>query len=201
MGIASITVAILAGGHARRLGGIDKGLHRLRGAPLIAHVVTAIDEIPAPDHVRNGRDVLILANRNVDMFSRYSTALPDAVDSGEGPLAGIVTAFLETTTPWILTLPVNRSNPPSDLWQRLHWAIGDAVCAVAYDGAHRQPLFALYRFDLEASALKAAKAGLGPQAWQDQIHTLEVDFDDRRESFANLNNEAEFSAYAGAANE
>lgn len=198
---ASISIAILAGGQGRRLGGIDKGLHALHGSPLIAHVVAAVGAMAAPDNVPGGRDVLILANRNIDTYSSYARTLPDAVDSGEGPMAGIVTTFLETTTPWILTLPVDCPCPPADLWRRLHAAIGDADCAVAHDGSQRQPLFALYRHGLARSALKAAQAGLGPHAWQDQIHTIQVDFEDKREKFANLNSEVAFSAYAGIANE
>ncbi len=195
MSDAQVTVAILAGGQGRRLGGVDKGLHLLDGARLIAHVIAAIDVIQPPNDEHRDLDVLIVANRNLDTYSRYARTLPDAVDSGAGPLSGIATALSAITTPWLLTVPVDCPCPPSDLWQRLHSAIGDADCAVAHDGAHRQPLFALYRLGLAASALKALKAGLGPYAWQDQIDTAVIDFDHQRENFVNLNSEADFLAW------
>lgn len=195
MSDASVTVAILAGGQGRRLGRLDKGLHLLHGTPLIAHVVASIEMMQPPNRASRDPDVLILTNRNLETYSGYARSLPDAVDSGKGPLAGIATALSAITTPWLLTVPVDCPRPPSDLWQRLHSAIGDADCAVAHDGAHRQPLFALYRLGLAPSALKAAQAGLGPQAWQDHIDAVEVDFPDRRDSFANLNSDAEFLAW------
>ena len=193
--IASVTLAILAGGQGRRLGGVDKGLQLVDDKPLIAHVCEALATMHAPQEARGDRDVLILANRNYETYSTYATTMPDDIDCGEGPLAGIATALSVTTTPWLLTVPVDCPSPPVDLWQRLHAAIADADCAVAHDGMHRQPLFALYRHGLAGSAREAAKAGMGPQAWQDQLATAEVDFRDRREHFANLNIAADFLAW------
>ncbi|MFZ2235456.1 MAG: molybdenum cofactor guanylyltransferase [Dokdonella sp.] len=201
MSDASVTVAILAGGQGRRLGGVDKGLQIVSGKPLIAHVCVAVEAMHAPKNAHGDRDVLILANRNLQRYSTYARTLPDDIDSGKGPLAGIATTLSAMSTPWLLTVPVDCPYPPLDLWRRLQSAIGDADCAVSHDGMHRQPLFALYRLGLAPSAKKAAKAGLGPQAWQDQIDTVDIDFDDQRENFANLNSAADFDAYGNVADE
>ncbi len=195
MSDASVTVAILAGGQGRRLGRVDKGQHLLHGTPLIAHVIAAIEAMQPLNGAHRDLDVLILTNRNLETYSRYARSLPDAVDSGEGPLAGVATALSVITTPWLLTVPVDCPRPPSDLWQRLHSAIGDSDCAVAHDGAYRQPLFALYRLGLAPYALKAAQAALGPKSWQDQIDVVEVDFHDQRDNFANLNSDSQFLAW------
>ena len=201
MGDASVTVAILAGGQGRRLGGVDKGLHLLDGVPLIARVIAAIEAMQPPNYADRHLDVLIVANRNIEKYSSYARTLPDAVDCGEGPLAGIATALSAIGSTWLLTLPVDCPRPSVDLYRRLHAAIGDADCAVAHDGLRRQPLFALYRAGSAASAMEASNACTGPHAWQNQMDTVEVDLRDRREDFANLNTAAEFSAFGNVADE
>lgn len=201
MGIPSITIAILAGGQGRRLGGVDKGLHLVHGAPLIAHVMAVVETMRAPNDSDGDHDVLILANRNLERYSRFAPTLLDAVDGGEGPLAGIATALSAISSPWLLTVPVDCPCPSLDLWRRLHLAIGESDCAVAHDGTRRQPLFALYRLGLTLAASNAARAGLGPQAWQDRIDTVEVDFTDQRENFVNLNSAADFLVYGNVADD
>ena len=153
--------------------------------------------MPVPQWAIGARppDVLIIANRNREIYSAYATTLEDAADCGSGPLAGVATALGASNSPWLLTLPVDCPDPPCELLQRLLWASGSAACAVAYDGTRRQPLFALYRHGLAESAKNAAHAGLGPQTWQDQIATVDVDFQDRREHFANLNTSLDFLAW------
>ncbi len=201
MGDATVTVAILAGGQGRRLGGVDKGLQILDGKPLIAHVCEAVKAMHAPPGAHGNRDLMILANRNRETYSMIARTLLDDVDSGDGPLAGIATALSAITTPWLLTVPVDCPCPPLNLWRRLQSAIGDADCAVAHDGAHRQPLFALYRLGVAPSAKIAAKAALGPLAWQEQIDAVEVDFHDWREQFINLNSTADYIAYGNVSDE
>lgn len=198
---ALVTIAILAGGKGSRLGGVDKGLHLLHGTPLIEHVFAAVEAMHAPNDTHGHRDVLILANRNHEKYSTLAKTLPDDSECGEGPLAGIATAMSAISTPWLLTVPVDCPRPPLDLWQRLQAALLDADCAAVHDGTHRQPLFALYRLGLAPSAVQATRSGVGPQAWQEQIDTVEVDFHDRRENFVNLNSADDFISYRGLAHE
>ena len=199
---AAVTIAILAGGKSLRLGGVDKGLQPFFGMPLISHVYAAVNVMFAPRRTPAERQVLILANRNREAYSDYATTLPDDVDCGEGPMAAIATALSAIETPWLLTVPVDCPWPPLDLWQRLRGAVGNSQCAVAHDGEHRQPLFALYRRRLAHSAKLAASAGSGPREWQDRISTVVVDFQDRRgKQFANLNSTADFLAWQAIEND
>lgn len=193
-----LTVAILAGGEASRLGGRDKGLELLAGQPLVdwtlqfckAHIV---DE--THDAV-----LVIVANRNLDEYERHARVLTDLGSDFRGPLAGVAAALDDCATPLLLTLPVDSPEPPGDLATRLLAALdaGEAPAVVAHDGERRQPLFALYRSELAARAATAAAAGQGVWQWQDAIGAGEVDFADRRRQFHNLNTPEDFAAYADA---
>lgn len=202
MDAPALTVAILAGGAASRLGGRDKGLESVGGRPLIEwvldycaeHVVGIFESREAMRDV----ELMIIANRHLEEYSRYAPVRSDVVPGYRGPLAGIASALGAATAARVLTLPVDCPMPPRDLWQRL-LAEMDRVPAratVAHDGERRQPVFALYVRDLAESALAAAKTGRGVWEWQDAIGAVEVDFPDQRQQFHNLNTPEDFAAYA-----
>jgi molybdenum cofactor guanylyltransferase len=188
----TLTVAILAGGAASRLGGRDKGLESLDGEPIVARVLAYIER-----NVANA-ETLIVANRNVETYARYARVVSDAEPGYRGPLAGVASALSNATTTHVLTLPVDCPTPPDDLATRLAAALeaGDFAAAVAHDGERRQPLFALYRRSLATSAADAATTGQGVFEWQNGVGAIEVDFADARRQFHNLNTPEDFRDYA-----
>ena len=188
-----LTVAILAGGAASRLGGRDKGLEVAGGMRLIERARAWCERAIARDV-----DFLIVANRHLDEYARYGRVRSDATEGFQGPLAGVASALEGAVAARVLTLPVDCPSPPDDLASRLLEALGENEAVVAHDGERRQPLFALYRCELAASASKAAASGRGVWEWQDTIGAVEVDFADRRQQFHNLNTPEEFAAYADA---
>ncbi|MEO7917657.1 MAG: molybdenum cofactor guanylyltransferase [Dokdonella sp.] len=193
----TFTVAILAGGQARRLHGVDKGLQLLHGRPLIESVLDVVATMSVPRDGGNAAEthLLILANRNIEKYSTFGISMPDDADCGDGPLAGVATALRACRSTWLLTVPVDCPNPPRELLSRLYSNIGRGSCAVAHDGERRQPLFALYRSDVATSACVAARAGQGPREWHAEINAFEVDFGDQRSQFANLNSPTDFADY------
>jgi molybdenum cofactor guanylyltransferase len=188
-----VTVAVLSGGAAFRLGGRDKGLEVVDGSPLIARTRAWCERAIARDV-----DFLIIANRHLDEYARYGRVRADAIEGFRGPLAGVASALEGAEAGCVLTLPVDCPSPPDDLATRLFDALGDRDAVVAHDGERRQPLFALYRRELASSAATAAASGQGVWEWQDSIGAVEVDFADRRQQFHNLNTPEEFAAYADA---
>ncbi|AHF02865.1 molybdopterin-guanine dinucleotide biosynthesis protein A [Marichromatium purpuratum 984] len=134
----AITGVILAGGRARRMDGMDKGLVAVAGRPLIEWVLAALR--PQVDNI------LISANRNLARYSDYGyPVIRDPLPDYPGPLAGILGALRAAPTGWILTLPCDDPTPPRDLLARLRAALNEqgGVIACAHDGERPQPLHAL----------------------------------------------------------
>jgi molybdopterin-guanine dinucleotide biosynthesis protein A len=135
---SEITAVILAGGEGRRMGGRDKGWVEVDGRPLIAQVLEHV----APQV----GGILISANREHARYAALGHAvISDDTPGFHGPLAGIVTALARVATSWLVTVPVDARAPAPDLVERL-WqgaVARDARIAVAHDGQHEQPLFAI----------------------------------------------------------
>ncbi len=178
---ANISAAILAGGEGRRVDGRDKGLLPLAGKPLVAHVVGAL----------NGQadTILICTNRHEREYAPFGRIVHDPTPDFRGPLAGIASALAQCATPWLLTVPVDGPNLPADLAPRLFAAalVANSDLALAYDGARRQPLFALYRASLATSAAEALQHDLPAWRWQESLGAAHADFSDMPQAFANLN--------------
>lgn len=186
-----LTAAILAGGAARRLDGLDKGLQPLGGRPLVAWAVDALQAAGV-------RRIVVVANRNRDLYARHAPVVADRAEGFRGPLAGIATALDVCATPWLLCVPVDCPRPPPDLltrlWQRA--AKTDCAAVVAEAGGRPEPLFALYRRTLASSAAAALAADLGVGRWQQSLPAATVGFE--ADAFVNLNTHADFRAFEEA---
>lgn len=185
----AITGVILAGGQARRMGGVDKGLTLFARRPLVEWVIAAL--APQVD------TLLISANRHLDVYAAYGFPVVTDIEPGfQGPLAGVFSAMSAAQTEWILTAPCDGPQLPLDLCGRLADARvkQDAELAVVTDGARIQPLYALLPVAL-ADSLGAFLAGGERQArrWLSQHRVALADFSDQPECFANLNSPAEAS--------
>lgn len=180
----TIIAIVLAGGAGIRAGGRDKGLLAWHGKPLIEHALEGL--------ARAGvTEIIISANRNLDRYAHYGhRVVSDAVPGHAGPLAGIAAGLSAARTQRVLTIPVDAPVWPATLADGLAAALdaGSALCAVAHDGAARQPLFALYARACASAANAALARGEGA-VWrfQDGIGAVEVRFDRAGDAFANIN--------------
>jgi len=179
-----IVGAILAGGRATRLGGVDKGLVEIHGRPLVSWIIDAL----APQV-----DCLVInANRNEDRYRQHGfPVVPDRLPDHQGPLAGIAAVLAEVPPGGAaLTVPCDSPSPPADLAARLSAALdaGEGDLAVAHDGERLQPVHALIPATLRAS-LDAFLAGGGRKVerWLTGHRVAVVDFSDCRDCFINLN--------------
>ena len=191
----NITGVILAGGRGTRMGGVDKGLVKLDGKPLVEHVILRLQ--PQVPHI------IISANRNQDEYARYGfPVISDEVESnGAGPLAGIFCALTRATTEYILTVPCDAPRLPQDLAARLLRQLqqeGARAC-MAHDGTRAQPIFTLLHTCLRDDVLRALRAGEHKVGlWLQQRGSSSTDFSDCAECFINLNtaeNIAEFKSH------
>ncbi len=130
-----VTLGILAGGRATRLGGNDKAWMVYHDELLIERTLRAFGDVFTTRCVS--------ANRNLDRYATLGLcAIPDRVAGFPGPLAGLDALLAICETPLLLTVPVDLRAIPYNLVARL-LEMG-AGGAVARDASGLQPLVALW---------------------------------------------------------
>lgn len=200
MSSADTLGVILSGGAGERVGGADKGLITVHGAPVVERIVQVL-------RPQCGA-LVIVANRNRDDYARVAPVISDEIPGHSGPLAGIAAALAlamqrpDGTPRWLLTVPVDCPDLPADLFRRLHAAIApdpSLACVYARDEHKVQPLFALYSLAHGKALLQSARTAAGLHAsvvrWHLELEAKPVDFRDRTDAFHNLNALKDFREY------
>lgn len=186
-----ITLGLLAGGKASRLGGIDKAWLERDGVPQVLRWRSRFSgEVAA---------MLVSANRDLGRYAAHGlVAVPDRI-ADAGPLGGLDALASACETPWLFTLPVDLVGTNDCLLRTLASMRGeDGAYAVDDDGV--QPLVALWRRDaLRIGCADALAAGAGAvHALQATLAMSPVVFSGFR--FGNLNTPADLDA-AGIASD
>ena len=179
--MTQITGLVLAGGQGRRMGGVDKGLQRLRGKPMAQWVLERFT--PQVD------EVLINCNQNLEAYARFGHRLvPDEIGGFAGPLAGLHAGLKAASHPLLVTVPCDSPFLPHDLVARLKASIGEGDLAVAKTGPQPHPVFSLVRREV-LDGLERFLAGGGRKidAWYAALRVVEVSFDDEADAFRNIN--------------
>lgn len=178
-----VTAVVLAGGMARRMGGVDKGWMELNGKPLVKHVLDIVDP-------QVGR-CLINANRSHTAYGTLGKpVISDLEGDFQGPLMGIATGLYHADTDWVLFVPCDGPYLPNDLVGRmLSSAKSDnADIAVAHDGKRLQPVVALIKRELLDSVRATLSEGERKiDRWYAMHNVVTVDFSDHPEAFINVN--------------
>ena len=178
-----ITAVILAGGQARRMGGLDKGLLELAGRPMIEHIIAAL----APQV----SGLLINANRNLERYREYGLpVITDLMGEYFGPLAGMASGMRAAQTRYLLTVPCDSPFVPAELAAVLQGALQAkrAEISAAHDGQRIQPVFALLRCDLLPD-LQAylEQGGRKIDTWYARHRLTLADFSCWPDAFLNIN--------------
>lgn len=181
-----ITLGILAGGRATRLGGADKAWLQRGGIDQATRWRDRfVGEVGA---------MLISANRQLERCTLAGLEpVPDRLAGNLGPLAGLDALAGACRTPWLLTIPVDLVViEPHLLAGLIESAHVDGACACDDDGL--QPLIALWRVDALRAAVAAAVAAgeLAVQGLHHRLDIAQVHFP--RVRFGNLNTPADLSA-------
>ena len=186
-----ITGLVLAGGRGSRMGGVDKGLQNHLGMPLALHSLLRLQGQVG--------SAMLNANRNLGAYESMGVPVwPDSQADFAGPLAGMLVGLEHCETPWLVTVPCDTPNFPTDLVERLAAAAQaeDAEIAMAatlepddqgQTVVQVQPVFCL----LKASLLESLQAFLDSgqrkiDRWTAQHRCATVVFDDSA-AFFNAN--------------
>jgi molybdopterin-guanine dinucleotide biosynthesis protein A len=161
---------VLAGGLARRMGGGDKALICIGGAPILARVLARL----APACTQ----VILNANGDPARFAVFGLpVVADSVPGFAGPLAGVL-AGLDWATQhrpdlrWVASAPADCPFLPGDLVARLHAACAaqGKPLACASSGGRRHPVVGLWPVALRDQLREAmTKEGLRKiEAWTER---------------------------------
>lgn len=140
MDFPDVTLAILAGGKASRLGGAPKGLLRLDGRTLVER------------HLAFGArfaDVLLVANDLAPYRSYGVRATGDLVPDRGAP-GGVHAALASSHTPWILALAVDMPFVRAEAVRLLLDARGSSRLVCFERDGHLEPLLGAYAASLAA---------------------------------------------------
>jgi molybdopterin-guanine dinucleotide biosynthesis protein A len=153
-----LTLAIVAGGSARRMGGVAKPLLRVEGRPILDRL---LDLAPLADEV-----LLVSSDSRLDGWGvrRVDDILPD-----HGAPGGVHAALSEATQPWVLAVAGDMPFASGLAVLPLLGARADDVDAVAYMVAGRlEPLLAVYRSSLarQWTAVLGASAPSFRDLWE-----------------------------------
>ena len=185
-----ITGLVLAGGRGSRMGGVDKGLQNHLGIPLALHAMQRLSpQVGA---------VMISANRHLDTYASFGVPVwPDAMADHRGPLAGFLAGLAHCDTPYLVTVPCDTPNFPTDLVARLAAGLisQDAQIAIAAtreaEGVQLQPVFCLMASGLKDSLTEFIASGQRKvERWTALHRCATVVFDDAA-AFANANTSEE----------
>ncbi len=179
-----LTGVVLAGGQAKRMGGIDKGLLKLQGHHLVEYVLTALR--PQVEHL------LISANRHLDVYAELGQCevVPDTIENYAGPLAGMAASLKTINTPYTLFVPCDTPLLNENLIIRLFQALNNKQTEIvfAHDGQRSQYLFTVLKTELLENLLAFLQSGQRKVGlWYEKNNAYSVDCADIAHSFLNIN--------------
>lgn len=185
-----MTGVVLAGGLARRMGNVDKGLQLLEGSPLIAWVLQRL----APQV----GEVLINVNRNRDVYATFGhRVVEDRIGRCAGPLAGLHAGLSEAKYERVAFVPCDTPFLPEDLVPRLLAPLANESVdlSVAKTGTQAHPVICIARRRLLPHlAAFLDNGGRKVDAWYSTLNVTEVAFDDQPGAFSNVNTLEELRA-------
>lgn len=127
--------AILAGGRARRLGGLDKSALPVGGRRIIDRQLDLLRPLTAR---------VVIVGHSPERFAGLGVEVVADLVPDAGPLAGLYTALTVARTPLVIALACDLPFVPAALLTHMVTSIGDADACVPRDERGGHPLCACY---------------------------------------------------------
>ena len=179
----SISAVILAGGQAKRMGGVDKGLQTLHGKPLFQFIYDRLHSQVEHISVNANRNQAIYATAGLPVFG-------DKIEGFQGPLSGILTALERADTNFVLFVPCDSPFFPDNLLEKLKSAVDFHGVSIAYvhDGEREHPTFCLMACGIKDKlAAYLASGERRMLQFMRQNGAVSVDFSENKAAFTNIN--------------
>jgi molybdopterin-guanine dinucleotide biosynthesis protein A len=179
----SISAVILAGGQAKRMGGVDKGLQTLHGKPLFQFIYDRLHSQVEHISVNANRNQAIYATAGLPVFG-------DNIEGFQGPLSGILTALERANTDFVLFVPCDSPFFPDNLLEKLKSAVDFHGVSIAYvhDGEREHPTFCLMARSLKEKLAAYLAAGERRMLqFMRKNGAVSVDFSENNAAFTNIN--------------
>jgi molybdenum cofactor guanylyltransferase len=131
-----VSLAILAGGRGRRLGGMPKGLLLREGRPLLAHLLALGQRF----------DDVLLVTSDPSPYRAFAVRTVADVVPDRGAPGGVHAALISARTPWVLAVGADMPFVTARVVERLLAERGPEVDAIGFEVEGRlEPLLACYR--------------------------------------------------------
>jgi molybdopterin-guanine dinucleotide biosynthesis protein A len=134
MARSALAAAILAGGRARRLGGVNKGALDIGGAPIIDRQLKTLAALTS--------DIFVVGRPDAFWTERGLPVIEDEI-ADAGPLGGIYTALIHSPADRTLVVGCDMPFLAVDFLERLQ-AVTEADVVVARSARGIEPLCAVY---------------------------------------------------------
>jgi molybdopterin-guanine dinucleotide biosynthesis protein A len=162
-----ISAAILAGGRARRLGGVPKGLVLVAGEAMVARQLRVLAPLVQGCAIVAGEPAPY-----ADVAATSGARLVRDRDPGRGPLAGLDAALAALDADRLLVFACDLPFIDRDLVLRLRDAHPEARALVPRVDGKPQPLAA--RYDRSAAAIVKARLARGALRMMELVDELEA---------------------------
>jgi molybdopterin-guanine dinucleotide biosynthesis protein A len=129
-----LAAAILAGGHARRMDGVNKGTLVVGRSAIVDRQLETLREV--------AREVFVIGRNDVAWTSRGLRVIPDDIAEA-GPLGGIYTAIVRSPCERTLVVACDMPFLSTALLRRLA-AVKDADVVIPRHARGYEPLCAIY---------------------------------------------------------
>ena len=189
-----IIIGFLAGGLARRLGGIDKCFIPIANKTILDWQLEKTSQFP---------NRILNANGDLKRFSQFKLAvIPDIYDGYFGPLCGILSIMKHSqkhypSAKWLLSCATDVPFIPPNLGERLfeHAATADTNIVMATSNGKRHPVFSLWQLELSERLEKAITNNeiRKIESFTADFNTTYVDFSENPDPFFNINTKQDIS--------
>ncbi len=184
---AELAAAILAGGRASRMDGVNKGTLVVGRAAIIDRQLETLGEVAA--------EIFVVGRSDASWRSRGLRVIPDEIPNA-GPLGGIYTAIVRSPCERTLVVACDMPFLSSALLHRLA-AVKDADLVIPRHASGYEPLCAIYSRACAGDIRDRLARGLNEASrLPDGLRVTEIDVDNER-SFVNVNTPHDYERAKG----